>query len=71
MNIQKKSVDCDICCDTVDEQRIVKCDLCHKGACNECFQRYLLMSTLEPNCMHCGKLNKLSLRTIISKTEKK
>ena len=45
-------IECVICADTVF--KLITCNFCNNTCCEECFQRYLLDSDINPKCMHCS-----------------
>ena len=44
--------DCNVCCETVDEDDIISCS-CGFESCEDCIKRYILGTTREPHCMNC------------------
>lgn len=44
---------CPICCDEIKKCDIVKCNKCENICCKNCFQQYMMVSELNPFCMHC------------------
>jgi len=51
-------MDCQICCERFNKSNHfkVKCNYCQFTNCRECFQKYLVDTTLDPHCMNCKKV---------------
>lgn len=45
--------DCAICTEKIAPGRTVCCAKCSGTSCRDCFQQYLMNSTMTPSCMHC------------------
>jgi len=51
-------MDCQICCEKFNKSTHFKvtCNYCKFTNCRECFQKYLIDTTLDPHCMNCKKV---------------
>ena len=51
-------MDCQICCENFNKSNHCKvvCNYCQYTNCRECFQKYLVDTTLDPHCMNCKKV---------------
>ena len=54
-NVNVFEEDCLICCESFESPYLVTCFKCNNKCCKTCFQKYILLSNLEPSCMFCGK----------------
>ena len=46
-------MDCNICCETKNENLFFKCNACKYSNCTNCHKIYLLSSINDPHCMNC------------------
>ena len=46
-------MDCEVCCETVKEFKIVSCISCKYNCCSDCVKHYLLDTTQDVHCMAC------------------
>ena len=53
-----RSMECQICCEKFNKSTHFKvnCNYCQFKNCRECFQKYLIDTTLDPHCMNCKKV---------------
>ena len=45
--------DCQICCESLPEEKRFHCPSCKEEYCISCFKHYLLNSNEDPHCLHC------------------
>lgn len=45
--------DCQICCESLPEEKRFHCPSCKEEYCISCFKHYLLNSIEDPHCLHC------------------
>jgi hypothetical protein len=65
-----KNIDCNICCESVNEHKFVSCPYCKKGSCITCTETFIMGLEVEtPMCMFCKKI--LNTDFMISSFSKK
>ena len=51
-------MDCSICCYKLNKstRKEITCSFCNILTCRECFQKYIIESNMDPQCMGCKKV---------------
>ena len=51
-------MDCSICCNKLNKstRKEITCSFCNILTCRECFQKYIIESNMDPQCMGCKKV---------------